>query len=252
MGMTGPLVQLEHCGLELPIYGLNNRSLKGRLLSAVTGGTVAATSNRIAIVKALNGINLELRTGSRLGLLGHNGAGKTSLLKLIAGIYEPTEGRVKTRGKIANLLDVTMGLDFEATGVENIMLKCALHGIRPAEARGMIPDIWEFSGLGDFMRMPVRVYSSGMTVRLAFAIATSLHADILLMDEWLGVGDADFAAQAEQRLKSMVDNASILVIASHNPSIIEAHCNSTITLEHGTIVESIGSSVSNETDRLLA
>lgn len=236
MSMNEPLIQLERCSLQLPIYGLNNRSLKGRLLSAVTGGAVAATSNRIAVVDALREIDLTLTSGTRLGLRGHNGAGKTSLLKLIAGIYEPTIGRVSTRGRVANLLDVTMGLDFEATGIENIQLRCALHGLSPRDAQALIPDIWDFSGLGDFMRMPVRVYSSGMTVRLAFAIATSLHADILLMDEWLGVGDADFAERAEQRLRLMVDKASIIVIASHNDSILGSLCTETVTLEHGSIV----------------
>lgn len=236
MGVNEPLIRLDHCSLQLPIYGLNNRSLKGRILSAVTGGKVAATSKRIAVVDALREVDLELKSGARLGLLGHNGAGKTSLLKLIAGIYEPTTGRVTTKGRVANLLDVTMGLDFEATGIENIQLKCALHGMKPADAQKLVPEVWEFSGLGDFMRMPVRVYSSGMTVRLAFAIATSLHADILLMDEWLGVGDADFAQRAEERLRSMVDKASIIVIASHNAGIINALCTQTLTLEHGSIV----------------
>lgn len=205
-------------------------------MSAVTGGRIAPTSRNITVVDSLCDVSFDLREGDKLGLVGHNGAGKTTLLKTLAGIYEPTSGYVRSRGRISNLLDVTMGMDFEATGVENIVLKGLLHGLRRHEIDLVIPQIVEFSGLGDYVSMPVRIYSSGMLVRLAFSIATSFKADILLMDEWLGVGDADFNAKAQQRLAEIVGQASILVLASHNRDIIAANCNRIIEMQHGRVV----------------
>lgn len=205
-------------------------------MSAVTGGRVAPTSRNITVVESLKNATFELNSGDKLGLVGHNGAGKTTLLKTLAGVYEPTSGYVQSRGRIANLLDVTMGMDFEGTGVENIRLKGLLHGLGRADIARKIPEIAEFSGLGPYVEMPVRAYSSGMLVRLAFSIATSFDADILLMDEWLGVGDADFNAKAQQRLAEIVQKASILVLASHNKDIISANCNRIIELEHGVVV----------------
>lgn len=229
-------IELENCTLHLPVFGVTNRSLKGLMLSAVTGGRLAPASRNITVVEALRDVSLKIGPGDRVGLLGHNGAGKTSLLKMMAGIYEPTRGRQNVRGRVSNLLDVTMGLDFEATGEENVILRGLLHGLRRREIRARLPDIWEFSGLGDFMRMPVRAYSSGMLVRLAFSIATSLEAEILLMDEWLGVGDADFSVRAQERLQDLVRKSSILVLASHNSAIIDSLCNRTIEFNHGRVV----------------
>jgi lipopolysaccharide transport system ATP-binding protein len=229
-------IDVVDCSVQLPIYGTSNRSMKGVIMSAVTGGRVAPTSRNIAVVDSLQNISFKLREGDKLGLVGHNGAGKTTLLKTLAGIYEPTSGYIRSYGRVANLLDVTMGMDFEATGVENIRLKGLLHGLSRAEIQSKIPQICEFSGLGPYVNMPVRVYSSGMMVRLAFSIATSFDAEILLMDEWLGVGDADFNARAQQRLAEIVQKASILVLASHNRDIIAANCNRIMQLEHGRII----------------
>lgn len=229
-------LEITRCSLALPIYGTTNRSLKNTIMSAVTGGRIAPASRNITVVSALEDVSFRLDEGDRLGLTGHNGAGKTSLLKLLAGVYEPTSGHVVSEGRIANLLDVTMGMDFEATGLENIRIKGLMHGLSPSEVDRKMDEIVEFSGIGDYVRMPVRVYSSGMLVRLAFSIATSFDAEILLMDEWLGVGDADFAQRSRQRLDEIVRRASIIVLASHNHDIIEANCNRVITLEHGRVV----------------
>lgn len=205
-------------------------------MSAMTGGRIAPTSRNLTVVDSLSNVTFNLREGDKLGLVGHNGAGKTTLLKMLAGVYEPTTGHIRSQGRIANLLDVTMGMDFESTGIENIRLKGLLHGLPRSEINRKIPQICEFSGLGPYVNMPVRVYSSGMMVRLAFSIATSFDAEILLMDEWLGVGDADFNARAQQRLAEIVQKASILVLASHNQDIIAANCNRIMHLEHGRIV----------------
>lgn len=229
-------IDVVDCSVQLPIYGTNNRSMKGMIMSAVTGGRVAPTSRNVTVVDSLKDVSFQLREGDKLGLVGHNGAGKTTLLKTLAGVYEPTSGYVRSQGRVANLLDVTMGMDFEATGIENIRLKGLLHGLPSHEIARKIPEICEFSGLGPYVNMPVRVYSSGMMVRLAFAIATSFDAEILLMDEWLGVGDAEFNARAQQRLAEIVNKASILVLASHNQDIIAANCNRIMHLEHGRVV----------------
>lgn len=229
-------VDVSRCSLLLPVYGTNNRSLKGAIMSAVTGGRIAPTSRHITVVNALDEVSFRLEEGDRLGLVGHNGAGKTSLLKLIAGVYEPSSGHVVTHGRVANLLDVTMGMDFEATGVDNIRIKGLMQGLSSRDIESRIEEIVDFSGLGDYVKMPVRVYSSGMLVRLAFSIATSFDAEILLMDEWLGVGDADFVDRSQARLRDIVSRASIIVLASHNPEIINASCNRIIRLEHGRVV----------------
>lgn len=205
-------------------------------MSALTGGRIMPSSRAVTVVQSLRNVSLELAPGDRLGLAGHNGAGKTTLLKTLAGVYEPTTGYMECKGRVANLLDVTMGMDFEATGIDNIRLKGLLHGLHSAEIARKTRDIVEFSGLGSYVDMPVRVYSSGMLLRLAFSVVTSFDADILLMDEWLGVGDAEFSARAQERLRDVVRNASILVLASHNPEVLAAHCNRVLTLDHGRVV----------------
>ncbi|WP_368672556.1 ABC transporter ATP-binding protein [Trinickia sp. EG282A] len=221
----------------MPVYGTGNRSLKQMVLSAATGGRLAAGSRNITVVEALRDITLDIRPGDRVGLVGHNGAGKTTLLRLLAGIYEPTFGTFKSEGRVTSLLDVTLGLDFEATGYENIVLRGLILGASKAQLRDLTPSIAEFSELGEYLHMPVRTYSSGMVLRLAFSIATSIETDILLMDEWLSVGDASFVEKAEARMQAFVGRASIMVVASHNPKVIDDLCNVKLTMEHGSICQ---------------
>lgn len=230
-------ILLENCSLDLPIYGTSNRSLKQMVLSAATGGRIAADSRKITVVNALRDVSLHIGVGDRVGLVGHNGAGKTSLLRMLAGVYEPSSGRLQVEGRVTSLIDVTLGMDHEATGYDNIMLRGLILGLSKKKIREITPDIEEFSGLGGYLSMPVRAYSSGMVLRLAFSIVTRVHPDILLMDEWLSVGDAEFVSRAEARLQQMVDKASILVIASHNERIISKLCNVQVKLAHGRIVE---------------
>lgn len=225
--------------VEFPIYENSHRSLKKAVLNMTTGGRIGRDVGRHTVVTALDNIEFEFGEGARVGLVGHNGSGKTTLLRVLSGVYTPVRGRLDVRGRIASLLDVSMGLDPDATGFENIYLRGIMDGLRPAQIRGKIDEIAEFTELGDYLNLPVRIYSSGMMLRLAFAISTSVEADILIMDEWLSVGDADFTAKAAQRLEGLVDKASILVIASHNPKLIEKICNRRISLEHGRIVEDV-------------
>jgi lipopolysaccharide transport system ATP-binding protein len=228
---------LRDCYLNLPVYGAGNRSLKQAVMAAASGGRIASRGGKVTVVNALCGVDLDLKAGDRVGLTGHNGAGKTSLLRLLGGVYEPSRGEVQIEGSITSLIDVTLGMDYEATGFENILIRGLILGFSRRQIRALVPEIQEFSELGEFLSMPVRTYSSGMVLRLAFSIVTCVHPEILLMDEWLSVGDADFVQRAETRLKSMVDKASILVMASHNPRIISELCNVQVKMEHGRILD---------------
>lgn len=229
-------ISLKNCSLDLPVYGAGNRSLKQMVMAAATGGRIASDSRKITVVNALVDVDLEIRAGDRVGLVGHNGAGKTTLLRMLAGVYEPSRGALQIDGGITSLIDVTLGMDHEATGYDNILLRGLTLGLPKRQIRQITPEIEAFSGLGEYLTMPVRTYSSGMVLRLAFSIVTCVHPEILLMDEWLSVGDAEFVSKAETRLKQLVDKASILVIASHNARIIDDLCNVQVKLEHGRVV----------------
>ena len=222
--------------VEFPIYENSHRSLKKTVLNLSTGGKIGHNAGHHSIVTALDNLSFSFEVGARVGLVGHNGSGKTTLLRVLSGVYAPVRGELKVQGKIASLLDVSLGLDPDATGFENIYLRGILDGLKPAKIRHKIDEIADFSELGDYLNLPVRTYSSGMMLRLAFAISTSVEADILIMDEWLSVGDAEFRAKAAQRLETLVGKASILVVASHDSQLIERICNRKINLEHGRIV----------------
>jgi lipopolysaccharide transport system ATP-binding protein len=232
-----PSIILDDCSLDLPIYGTINRSLKGAVMASATGGRIASATRNITVVQALRNISLEVNAGDRIGLIGHNGAGKTSLLRMMAGIYEPTSGRVKVDGRVSSFINLGLGMDMEATGAENILLCGLMFGVEFDEIRRLTPSIGDFSGLGDFLDMPVRTYSSGMLMRLIFSIVTSVPAEVLLMDEWLSVGDNDFNVIAQKRLEDMVSAASILVLASHEEATLKRLCNTIVHLEHGAIVD---------------
>ncbi|SIR43276.1 ABC transporter ATP-binding protein [Pseudacidovorax sp. RU35E] len=229
-------LSLKKVSLGFPIYGASATSFKKTLAASVTGGRVGKETG-VTVVQALSDIDLELKAGDRLGILGHNGAGKSTLLRLLAGVYEPTSGEFARIGSVASLIDPSMGIERDASGVENIMLRGLSMGLKRRQIEAMTPEICEFSGLGEYVNMPVRTYSTGMVMRLAFAICTSMTADILLMDEWLSVGDADFQAKAEQRMTEMVAKSGILVLASHSPQLLLKECNRFIRLEHGRVVD---------------
>jgi lipopolysaccharide transport system ATP-binding protein len=226
----------RNISVEFPIYENSHRSLKKAVLNLTTGGRIGQDAGRHAIVKAIDDLSFSFSEGERIGLIGHNGSGKTTLLRTLSGVYAPVRGELKVQGKIASLLDVSMGLDPDATGFENIYLRGILDGLKPARIRSKIDEIADFSQLGDYLNLPVRTYSSGMMLRLAFAISTSVEADILIMDEWLSVGDAEFSIRAAERLESLVGKASLLVVASHDPSLVARVCNRKISMEHGKMI----------------
>jgi lipopolysaccharide transport system ATP-binding protein len=200
-----------------------------------TGGQLGADQQGRVVVRALDGLNFTLNNGDRVGLIGHNGAGKSTLLRVLAGVYTPSSGSALIRGEIGSLIDISLGIDTEATGRENIYLRGALLGLERAEITERIGDITEFSELGDFIDMPLRTYSSGMHLRLAFAVSTIVRPEILLMDEWLSVGDEGFKHKAEIRMNDLIDATKILVIASHSKELVLKTCNRAIWLEHGKI-----------------
>ncbi len=222
--------------VEFPIYENSHRSLKKKVLNLTTGGKIGSDAGKHPVVRALDQITFTFEHGERVGLTGHNGSGKTTLLRVLSGVYAPVHGSLVVRGKIASLLDVSMGLDPDATGFENIYLRGIMDGLKPSVIREKTDDIADFTELDEYLNLPVRTYSSGMMLRLAFAISTSVEADILIMDEWLSVGDAQFSAKAADRLEKLVSKAGILVIASHDPKLIERVCTRRIHLEHGKIM----------------
>ncbi len=227
---------LESVTVEFPVYNTSARSLKNRLLHHGTGGRIARGAGNRLLVRALDKVSLSLAHGDRIGLIGPNGAGKTTLLRVLAGAYEPTRGRVWRRGRTAPLLNVSLGMDSEATGYENIMTRGLFLGLMPEQVRERMDEIAAFTELGDFLAMPVHTYSAGMRLRLAFAVCTCFEPEILLMDEWLGVGDRAFVEKARRRLEEFVERAGILVLASQNSALLKRVCTTGAVLDAGRLM----------------
>ena len=233
-------VILENVNAHFPIYGAQQWSLRKTLLQRATGGSIereGKNSERV-VVKALTDISLTLHDGDRVGLIGHNGAGKSTLLKLMAGIYEPVSGTIKVEGRVTPLFDTMPGLDSEDTGYENIMTSGMLIGMTRQQIEAKIPEIEEFCELGEYLNLPVRTYSTGMTMRLGFALVTALDPGVLLMDEGFGTGDLRFAERARGRMKDFIGRSRIMVLASHSDNTIRSMCNKAIMMEAGRIVAS--------------
>jgi len=228
-------IELRNVGVDFPVFNASSMSFKNRVLSAVTGGAIDRKHDGSVIVKGLQNINLSIKAGERVGLIGHNGAGKTTLLRVLSGIYTPTEGEAIINGECVSLINISLGIDPEATGRENIKLRAAMIGFTPKETREKVDEIIEFSGLGDFIDMPFRTYSSGMQLRLAFAVSTSVRPQILVLDEWLSTGDEEFKHRAEKRMVEVVDATDILILASHSRQLLEENCTRVLWLEHGKV-----------------
>ncbi|MDB5419357.1 MAG: transporter, ATP-binding subunit [Phenylobacterium sp.] len=227
-------ISVTDLSIRFPVYGVDAKSLKKHLARVTVGGRLGSSLAGATEVTALSNVNLKLRAGDRLGLIGHNGSGKTTLLRALSGAYEPDEGTIDVHGRIAALLDLGLGIDPSATGYDNIRLRGRIAGLSSKEIDSRMDEIGDFTGLGPFLAMPVKTYSAGMQARLAFAAATAVEADVLLMDEWIAVGDADFQKLAHKRLLKLVERAGILVLASHDLDLLRLYCNKVMRLEGGT------------------
>lgn len=222
-------INLNQVTVQIPVYSNHSRSMKNSFLKNLTKERTSIQS-----VTALHDINLNLKDGDRLGVMGTNGAGKSTLLRTIAGVYQPSVGHIHVKGSVASLIDISLGMDSEATGYENIRMRAIMMGMKLKQIKTIEEEIADFTELGNFLELPIRTYSTGMHMRLGFAVSTTVPADIILMDEWLSVGDNDFLMKAEKRLHDYIQKSSILVIASHSEDLIAKLTNQTLRLTHKT------------------
>ncbi len=228
-------ITLNQVYLDLPIYGVNGVSLKKHLFKLGRRSRIAEDQSGLISVRAIDNLSLHLSSGDRLGLIGHNGAGKSTLLRVMAGIYTPTSGSIECRGRSVPLLDISLGMDDHSTGRQNIRLRGLLLGMTEQEILAKSEEIALFTDLGDYLDLPLRTYSAGMRMRLAFSIATAVDADILLLDEVLGVGDAAFQEKAHRRLEELHNRAEIVVLAIHSTDAIRKNCNKVLWMERGQL-----------------
>lgn len=243
-------ISAENLHVEFPIYDHHSRSLRhvlglGKIAQGINrfstrklnvGGQIGKDRKGKVVIKALDGVSFTAKAGERIALLGHNGSGKTTLLRTIAGIYEPVIGELRTTGRVIPLFDLQLGMDHDATGLENIWLRGKMLNLTSEQIKHALDDVAEFTELGDYLYMPIRTYSQGMLVRLAFGVSTAIAPDILILDEMIGAGDATFLDRANQRLRSFISQTGILVIASHSNEVLRKWCNKGMLLEHGKVV----------------
>lgn len=223
---------LDGVSLRFRIYRNPTPSFKDAILRMVR----PSSASEVMEFSALDNLSLRIASGDRLGIVGLNGAGKSTLLKMVAGIYFPHRGKVTVRGRVTPLMELGAGFDAEQSGLDNILLNGTLLGYTPAYLRGKIPEIESFSELGDFITMPVKYYSSGMFMRLAFSVATMTAPEILLVDEILSVGDKHFVGKAMDRLKRLIDVSQIVLLVSHDLDQVRELCNRIVVLHHGKMV----------------
>ncbi|TWP51586.1 ABC transporter ATP-binding protein [Lentzea tibetensis] len=226
-------IDVWNASVDFPIFDAKSRSLKKLALGKV-GGKIGS-EGRVPIIEALHDINLSIKEGDRVGLVGHNGAGKSTLLRLLAGIYEPTRGSSRIVGKVAPVFDLGVGMDPEISGYENIMIRGLFLGMTRKEMEKRVDDIAEFTELGDYLQMPLRTYSTGMRVRLALGVVTSIDPEILLLDEGIGAVDAAFLGKARDRLKDLVARSGLLVFASHSDEFLFELCDTGLWMDEGQV-----------------
>src|SRR3954469_25883936 len=237
--MTGPFhphIETHNAWVEFPIFDAKTRSLKKAFLGKA-GGAIGRNESNVVVIEALRDITMSLKLGDRVGLVGHNGAGKSTLLRLLSGIYEPTRGVATVTGRVAPIFDLGVGMDPEISGFENIIIRGLFLGQTRKQMVAKVDEIAEFTELGDYLSMPLRTYSTGMRVRLAMGVVTSIGPEILLLDEGIGAVDAEFLKKAQTRLKGLVERSGILVFASHSNEFLAQLCDTAMWVDHGTIRE---------------
>ena len=224
-------IELDHVSLTFRLRA-HRLTLKEHVINRLLR---RARRNPPKVVRALEDVTLHVGPGERVGVLGHNGAGKSTMLKLLAGIYPPTAGRRLVEGRVASLFDIALGFEPEGTGLENIVYRGYLQGETPRSISAKMKEIADFTELGEFLKMPVRHYSAGMVVRLAFSIATAVEPEILLVDEVLSVGDLAFQEKARKRMRDMIARAELLVMVSHDLESLRKLCQRGIWMDHGKV-----------------
>lgn len=232
-------LSLSQVSVDFPVYTSQSKGLINTLMGFKGTGKGRIDSQdggRHFAVHALRDVTLAFNSGDRVGLIGRNGAGKSTLLRVLSGVYEPTSGSIGSDGRISALTDLMLGMDPEASGYEFIVTRGVVMGLTSTQAKNLTSDVEDFTELGDYLHLPVRTYSSGMLLRLAFAVATAIRTDILLMDEMIGVGDNAFLAKAGARLQQLMNNVDILVLASHNEDILRQFCDKGVLLSEGRVV----------------
>jgi lipopolysaccharide transport system ATP-binding protein len=229
-------INLQDATVEFQVLSGRDKSLRRTLVDSVGGGRVVRGPRGVAEVKALDSLNLRVEPGERVGLMGSNGSGKTTLLRVLSRVYRPTSGIATIDGSITALSDIALGMNPEASGVKNIFLRGALLGMSKKEINAQLAEIIDFSGLGDFIDMPMRTYSTGMQMRLSFAVSTVIAPEIMIMDEWLAVGDEAFRDKAERRLVALIEDSKVLVLASHSRVLLEKMCTRGIMMDRGAIL----------------
>lgn len=231
-------VVLDNVSVDFPIYGAHQRSLRSAIAQRATGGLIERDSRNQGrvMVRALSGVSMTLQEGDRVGLVGHNGSGKSTLLKVLAGIYEPVQGRMLVEGRVTPLFDMMPGLDVEDTGYENLFTAGLLLGMSREMVESKIEEIEEFSELGEYLSLPVRTYSAGMTTRLGFALITALNPDILIMDEGFGAADLRFTEKAAERMDDFIGRSRIMVLASHSDGMLQQICNKAALMKEGRLL----------------
>jgi lipopolysaccharide transport system ATP-binding protein len=226
----------DNVTIEYNIYNTRSFSLRNKLVESVTGGFIRRGINT-SVVTAVKNASFSLKTGDRVGIVGGNGAGKTTLLRAMAGIYPPIKGKVQITGSVATIIDIGAGMDEELSGIQNIYRLALLRGVKLADIEDKIGDIEEFSGLGAYLKLPIRTYSSGMKIRLMFAVATMTNPDILLIDEMFSTGDADFQIKATARIENNIEKSQVFIFASHDLSLVKKYCHRIFQMAHGFITE---------------
>ncbi|KAA0085490.1 ABC transporter ATP-binding protein [Mycolicibacterium sp. P9-64] len=231
---SSPHVSTRNAWVEFPIFDAKSRSLKKAFLGKA-GGTIGRNTSNVVVIEALRDITLSLENGDRVGLVGHNGAGKSTLLRLLSGIYEPTRGSATVTGRVAPVFDLGVGMDPEISGFENIIIRGLFLGQTRKQMLAKVDEIADFTELGEYLSMPLRTYSTGMRVRLAMGVVTSIDPEILLLDEGIGAVDAEFMKKARTRLQALVERSGILVFASHSNEFLAQLCKTAMWVDHGTI-----------------
>jgi ABC-2 type transport system ATP-binding protein len=230
-------IETRGASVDFPIFDAKSRSLKKAVLGMV-GGNIASDQRKVPVIEALHDIDITIEEGDRVALVGHNGAGKSTLLRLLSGIYEPTRGTASIQGRVAPVFDLGVGMDPEISGYENILIRGLFLGMNRKQMEARVDEIADFTELGDFLTMPLRTYSTGMRVRLALGVVTSIDPEILLFDEGIGAVDAAFLEKAKTRLEELVSRAGLLVFASHSDEFLRRLCTSAIWMEHGRVKQS--------------